>query len=87
MTYGKRYLCEYTLEDVHRFLDENVERGFPGMLCSIDCMQWLWKNCQIAWQGTYRGKEKHNFVVLEAVASYDLWFWHTFLEYLGQMTI
>ncbi|XP_026443185.1 uncharacterized protein LOC113342789 [Papaver somniferum] len=28
------------------------------------------------WQGTYRDKDKHNSLVLEAVASYNLWFWY-----------
>ncbi|XP_026458581.1 uncharacterized protein LOC113359110 [Papaver somniferum] len=58
MTFGERYLRQPTPEDVQRLLAENVERGFSGMLGSVDCMQWPCKNCLIAWQGTYRGKEK-----------------------------
>ncbi|XP_026428767.1 uncharacterized protein LOC113324684 [Papaver somniferum] len=61
MTFGERYLREPTPEDVQRFLDENAERGFPRMLGSVDCMQWPWKNCLIAWQETYR--VKRNIVV------------------------
>ncbi|XP_026439278.1 uncharacterized protein LOC113337960 [Papaver somniferum] len=74
MTFGERYLREPTSEDVQRLLAENAYRGFPGMLGSVDCMQWPWKNCLVAWQGTYRGKDKESSLVLEAVASYDLWF-------------
>ncbi|XP_026434053.1 uncharacterized protein LOC113331575 [Papaver somniferum] len=69
---------DYTRTDVQRLLAENADRGFPGMLGSVDCMQWPWKNCTVAWQGTYRGKDKESSFVLEAVASYDLWFWHAF---------
>ncbi|XP_026434786.1 uncharacterized protein LOC113332464 [Papaver somniferum] len=49
MTFGERYLCELTPEDVQRLLQENADRGFPGMLGSVDCMQWPWKNCPVAW--------------------------------------
>ncbi|XP_026419845.1 uncharacterized protein LOC113315810 [Papaver somniferum] len=83
MNFGERYLREPTPKDVQRLLAENAERGFPGMLGSVDCMQWPWKNCPVAWQGTYRGKEKHSSLVLEAVASYDLWFWHAFFGMPG----
>ncbi|XP_026410763.1 uncharacterized protein LOC113305986 [Papaver somniferum] len=80
MTFGERYLREPTPEDVQRLLAENIERWFPGMLGSMQCP---WKNCLIAWQGTYRGKEKHSYMVLEAVTSYDLWFWHVFFGMHG----
>ena len=41
-------------------------------------MHWEWKNCPTAWKGQYsRGSGKPT-IVLEAVASYDLWIWHAF---------
>uniref|UniRef100_A0A0D3C389 DDE Tnp4 domain-containing protein n=1 Tax=Brassica oleracea var. oleracea TaxID=109376 RepID=A0A0D3C389_BRAOL len=53
-------------------------REFPGMIGSIDCMHWEWENCPTAWKGQYsRGSGKPT-IVLEAVASYDLWIWHAF---------
>ncbi|XP_026381462.1 uncharacterized protein LOC113276067 [Papaver somniferum] len=48
MTFGARYLREPTPEDVQRLLAENAGRGFPGMLSSVDCMQWPWKNYHVA---------------------------------------
>ncbi|XP_026398424.1 uncharacterized protein LOC113294233 [Papaver somniferum] len=39
-TFGERYLREPTPGDFHRLLAKNAERGFPGMLGSVDCIQW-----------------------------------------------
>ena len=44
------------------------------MIESIDCMHWEWKNCPTAWEGQFtRGDKGTTTVILEAVASHDLW--------------
>ncbi|XP_023766293.1 protein ALP1-like [Lactuca sativa] len=49
------------------------------MLDSIDCTHWEWKNCPNAWRGQFtRGDHGVPTVILEAVVSNDLWFWHAF---------
>jgi hypothetical protein len=47
--FDEEYLRSPTAEDVARLLEMNKARGFPGMLGSIDCMHWSWKNCPKAW--------------------------------------
>uniref|UniRef100_A0A0D3BSW9 DDE Tnp4 domain-containing protein n=1 Tax=Brassica oleracea var. oleracea TaxID=109376 RepID=A0A0D3BSW9_BRAOL len=72
-------------EDLERLLHTGDDRGFPGMIGSIDCMHWEWKNCPTAWKGMYsRGTGKPT-IVLEAVASKDLWIWHAFFGAPGTM--
>ncbi|XP_009120419.2 putative nuclease HARBI1 [Brassica rapa] len=76
--FGEEYMRRPTPEDLQRLLDIGEIRGFPGMIGSIDCMHWEWKNCPTAWKGQYtRGSGKPT-IVLEAVASQDLWIWHAF---------
>ncbi|XP_033138840.1 uncharacterized protein LOC103847589 [Brassica rapa] len=55
--FGDEYLRIPTAEDLQRLLDIGEARGFPGMIGSIDCMHWEWKNCPTAWRGQYtRGR-------------------------------
>ncbi|RWR72970.1 putative nuclease HARBI1 [Cinnamomum micranthum f. kanehirae] len=73
-----------SIESLKKFLSEGERRGFPGMLGSIDCMHWKWKNCPVAWKGMYaRGDHREPSLILEAVASYDLWIWHAFFGLPG----
>ncbi|ETV65468.1 hypothetical protein H257_17805 [Aphanomyces astaci] len=77
--FGPVYLREPNEEDVEKHLDLNESRGFPGMFGSIDCTHWEWKNCPVAWQGQYQDRYGKRSMILEAVATQDLWIWHAFL--------
>uniref|UniRef100_A0A0D3BFJ2 Myb-like domain-containing protein n=1 Tax=Brassica oleracea var. oleracea TaxID=109376 RepID=A0A0D3BFJ2_BRAOL len=76
--FGDEYLRRPTPADLQRLLDIGEHRGFPGMIGSIDCMYWEWKNCPTSWKGQYSRSSGKPTIVLEAVASYDLWIWHDF---------
>ena len=83
--FGAEYLRRPTPADLQRLLDVGEARGFPGMVGSIDCMHWEWKNCPTAWRGQFtRGSGKPT-IVLEAVASQDLWIWNAFFGLPGTL--
>ncbi|XP_020169365.1 uncharacterized protein [Aegilops tauschii subsp. strangulata] len=42
--FGAEYLRESNAQYTERLLAIGEARGFPGMLGSIDCMHWQWKN-------------------------------------------
>jgi hypothetical protein len=81
--FSKEYLRAPNADDTARLLNIAEKRGFPGMLGSIDCMHWKWKNCPTAHQGMYCGHVKDPTIILEAVASTDLWIWHAFFGLPG----
>ncbi|KAL7584084.1 hypothetical protein Lser_V15G45677 [Lactuca serriola] len=84
-TFGDQYLRKPSLHDMQQLYAAHEERhGFPGMLGSIDCTHWKWRNCPVAWKGQYSsGHHGAPSLVLEAVASQDLWIWHAFFGVAG----
>jgi hypothetical protein len=82
--FGPEYLRKPTPQDVQRLLQMGEAHGFPGMLGSLDCMHWEWKNCPVGWHGQFvRGDHGVATVMLEAVASQDTWIWHSFFGVAG----
>jgi len=81
--FGDEYLRSPNTDDVTRLLQKGEERSFPGMLGSLDCMHWAWKNYPTAWVGQYSSCHGSPTIILEAVASYDLWIWHAYFGLPG----
>jgi hypothetical protein len=83
--YKQEYIRIPNQQDNDHLLRVGESRGFPGMIASLDCMHWEWKNCPKALAGQYTGRGGKPTVVLEAAASYDLWIWHTNFGYPGSL--
>ncbi|XP_047954984.1 uncharacterized protein LOC125201080 [Salvia hispanica] len=81
--FSTQYLRSPTTNDIARLLYIGEQRGFPGMLGSLDCMHWKWKNCPTGWSGSYSGRSGSPTIILEAVADYDLWIWHAYFGLPG----
>ena len=81
--FSEQYLRSPTTNDIARLLHVGQQRGFPGMLGSLDCMHWKWKNCPTGWAGQYTGRGGKPTIILEAVADYDLWIWHAYFGMPG----
>ena len=81
--FSEEYLRKPNNEDIARLLAHDKYRGFPSMLGSIDCIHWKWKNFPFAWKDQYCSHICEPTIILEAVASYDLWIWHAFFGLPG----
>ncbi|CAL8169085.1 unnamed protein product [Prunus armeniaca] len=81
--YTRDYLCRHTPRDLQWLLQKAEARGFSGMIGSIDCMHWQWKNCPTAWQGDYGNRKGTKSIILEVVAGFDTWVWHAFFGVAG----
>jgi hypothetical protein len=84
--FGDEYLRLPTADDLRSVnaLHKEVHK-VDGMLGSLDCMHTYWKNCPVAWQGAYLGRQSGPTIVLEAIADYNLFFWHLSYGYAGAM--
>ena len=71
--FAKQYLRTPTTNDIARLLYIGKQRGFLGMLGSLDCMHWKWKNCPTVWAGQCACHSGNPTIILEVVADYDLW--------------
>ncbi|GKD44105.1 ALP1-like protein isoform X1 [Tanacetum coccineum] len=74
--YGPEFLRKPTMTDIEKlYLHHEEKHGFSGMLGSLDCTNWEWFGCPYAFKGQYvrRDHGPNPFILLEVVASQDLW--------------
>ena len=83
--YGPTYMGVWTPEAIKKEMEKNAERGFTGMLGSIDCTHWHWKNCPMPWAGQFQDRNGHRSVIAEAIAGHDMYIWHAFFGCPGSL--
>ena len=85
LLYGKEFLRAPTSHDIAILYEAHEEKhGIPGMIGSIDCTHWDWRNCPTSLRGQFhRGDHQYPTMILEAVASNDLWIWHAYFGTAG----
>ncbi|XP_050133103.1 uncharacterized protein LOC126609150 [Malus sylvestris] len=71
--YKEEYLREPNQEDLDRLLRKAEDRGFSGMIWSLEYMHWNWKNCPTRWRCGFSRRSRKLVIMLDAVASYDTW--------------
>ena len=69
--FGNVFLRSSNANDTERLLSKSEKRGFPGMLGSLDCMHWEWKNCPTTWAGQYSGRHGHLSIILEKIRIFE----------------
>jgi len=80
------FLCKMTKNDAKRIVELHKQKhGVAGLLGSLDCMHVICKNCPIALQGAFMGKEGCPTIVLEAMADFNLWIWHAAFGFSGSL--
>ena len=77
---------QHTKTDARKIseLHESID-GVPGRVGSLDCIDIGWRLCPMAHKGHYQGLKGFPTVVLEAVADFNLWFWHPSFGYLESL--
>ena len=51
--YASEFIVEWKEEDLEHEFKINEERGFLGILGSIDCTHWGWRNCPHVWKDMF----------------------------------
>ncbi|XP_047979440.1 uncharacterized protein LOC125221364 [Salvia hispanica] len=65
--FGPEFLRKPTPDECQRLLDmHGAVHNFPGMMGSIDCMHWEWKNCPVAWKGQFTTGSNNDINVLQS---------------------
>lgn len=82
-TFKNDYLLPPNKEQTEVLLERADALGLSGMLGSIDCYKWIWKNYPTAHHGQFVGKKKEPTVMMESIVEDILYIWHAFFRIAG----
>ncbi|GJR87816.1 Toll/interleukin-1 receptor domain-containing protein, partial [Tanacetum coccineum] len=84
--YVEKFLRKPTAADIEKTYQLYEQKhGIPGMLGSIDCMHWDWRNYPKSLHGQFKRRDhKYPIIMLEAVADQRLWIWHSYFGVPGE---
>lgn len=68
------YLRAQNEEEKRLLFLQTEQLGFLGILGSVDCCRWRWKNCPKGYHGRYKCKEGVPTTTMEAVSDDSLYF-------------
>ena len=84
--YSSQYLSRPTPNDLKNILQLHTRKHrVSGIMGSLDCTHFIWKNCPKAWEGSFKGKEKKTTIILEAACDYNHYFWHASFGFPGSL--
>ncbi|XP_047966069.1 uncharacterized protein LOC125210574 [Salvia hispanica] len=70
--FGPEFLRKPTPDECQRLLDmHGAVHSFPGMMGSIDCMHWEWKNCPVAWKDQFTTGLNNDINVLQSLPIFN----------------
>ncbi|GJS22089.1 ALP1-like protein isoform X1 [Tanacetum coccineum] len=83
--YIEKFLRKPTVADIEKTYQLHEQKhGLSGILGSIDCMHWDWRNCPKAFHRQFKRMDhKYLTIMLEAVADQRLWIWHAYFGVPG----
>ncbi len=81
--YTSHHLRPPNKEDLEKLLKVSEGQGWPGMLGSLDCSHYRWKNCPVAWAGQFEGHKDGPTIILEAIADSSGRIWHAYFGMPG----
>ena len=84
-TYSDEFINTWGEAETKEEMEMNAKRGFPGMMGSIDCTHWQWKNCPMAWQGMYQDRNHKKSIVAEAICGHDMYFYQVYVGLPGSL--
>jgi len=79
------YLRRPNDAELKTILDRNAERGFPGLMGSLDGSRWAWHQCPRGIAGSYQTRKGSRGIAVEAMCDEVLWIRHVFVGAPGSL--